>query len=233
MTRHRLRAGEPCRISASILVCRSGSGPLPARTAARRLLAAGAEALVSWGCAAALDPHLAAGDLVLPAAILDTDGTLVETHAGWRSWCTERVGEASFRVTSGILCTSPDIVQGTEAKHRLGRATGAVAVDMESGAVARTATEAGIPVIAIRAIADTVDLAIPDGVIRALQPDGHVGLGKLLTNLLLHPGEIPALLRLGHSFRAAQRTLHTMATLAQPDHFFGGRRSGAEAPASE
>jgi adenosylhomocysteine nucleosidase len=197
------------------------------------LLAAGAEALVSWGCAAALDPYLAAGDLVLPAAIFDTDGTLVETHAGWRSWCAERAGEASLRVTAGILCTSPHVVQGMEAKLRLGRATGAVAVDMESGAVARTAAEAGIPVIAIRAIADAVDLTIPEGVIRALQPDGHVGIGKLLANLLLHPSEIHDLLRLGRSFRAAQCTLHTMAALAQPDHFFGGRRSGAEAPASE
>jgi adenosylhomocysteine nucleosidase len=189
--------------------------------------------LVSWGCAAALDPQLAAGDLVLPTAILDTDGTLVETHSGWRSWCAERAGEASFRLTSGILCTSPHIVQGTEAKHQLGRATGAVAVDMESGAVARTAAEAGIPFIALRAIADEVDLAMPNSVIRALRPDGHVSIGKLLTMLLLHPGEIPNLLRLGCSFQAAQHTLRTTAALARPDRFFGGRRSGAETPASE
>ena len=52
----------------------SGARPGRAEAEARRLVAEGCRALVSWGVAGGLDPALAPGDLVIPAEIVAENG---------------------------------------------------------------------------------------------------------------------------------------------------------------
>ena len=70
--------GEAVSVADRVLLVRCGVGRVRAARAATAMLAAGAGSLLSWGTAAALDPGLAPGDLVLPGDVLAGDG--IELH---------------------------------------------------------------------------------------------------------------------------------------------------------
>src|SRR3546814_12171681 len=67
---------------------------------------------------------------------------------------------------------------------------------MESGAVATVAAEAGLPFLAVRAVADRADDALPALVEHAVKPDGMPAVGRTLAAMLKNPTQIPATLRL-------------------------------------
>jgi adenosylhomocysteine nucleosidase len=197
----------------------SGAGPANARLVATRLLEQGVAGLVSWGCAAALDPALIPGDLVLPERIQGIDGAILDCDPGWRGRFAQAV---SYRIepSAGALAESPVVIARVAAKWALREATGALAVDMESAAAARAAQAAGIPFLAVRAIADTSAMKLPDAVMAALNPRGDVRLGALLGHTLRHPGQIAELIRLGRAFGAAMATLRAASALAGGDFGF-------------
>jgi len=194
----------------------SGAGPHNARIAAFRLIERKIGALVSWGCAAALDHSLNAGDLVLPERIVTPDGTGHAVSPGWR----ERAHHAlkpTLRITSGPLWGSPEIVASSAEKQMLHSANGAVAVDMESAAVASVAEARGLPFLAVRAIADPACMSLPRSVTVAVDERGDVNLPKLLRHALSHPAEFVALARLGKAFNAAANTLRRTVHLLGSD----------------
>ena len=57
------------------LLAISGMGPKAARSAALRLIDAGATSLVSWGLAGGLDPALEAGAVCVPREVIAADGS--------------------------------------------------------------------------------------------------------------------------------------------------------------
>jgi adenosylhomocysteine nucleosidase len=114
----------------------------------------------------------------------------------------------------GTLAESVTALKSSTEKKILFERTGAVAVDMESGAVARVAQEAGVPFMAVRAIADSADMAIPQGSLGALDEFGELSLLRLFKGLIRHPLELFDMIRLGWNFRAAQVTLSKVARLA-------------------
>lgn len=197
----------------------SGAGPDAARHAAARLLEQGVAALVSWGCAAALAPGLRSGALVLPTRILGADGAELAVDAAWRQRLIQALVPA-LPVAGGTLLESPRIVADPAEKHALHAQTGALAVDMESAAVARVAAETGLPCLVVRAIADTAAMPLPQAVARALNPRGDVRLGVLLRHLAAHPAQVPELIRLGRAFAAATHTLRRVRELAGSDGGF-------------
>ncbi|QXP90233.1 phosphorylase family protein [Methylococcus capsulatus] len=210
LTRRPLRRGKLLAVRDTLHFCLSGSGPDNAAKAARRLVEAGCNALVSWGCAGALEEHLQAGDLILPAEVVNADGTVWPAHPGWHREAVRYAEALPCRVSTGRMTASGGIVHGREAKRTLAAATGAEAVDMESGAVIHTATVLGLPALAIRAIADDAATAIPRSVLDALDPHGDTRLPKLVYNLARRPSDIPDLLRLAMAFKAASATLRAM-----------------------
>jgi adenosylhomocysteine nucleosidase len=198
----------------------SGTGPVAAGAAATRLLGQGAQALVSWGCAAALAPELRPGYLALPATVLGADGTEHPTDVDWRRRLEQSLSPALLTV-SGPLLESRSIVAGAADKQSLHAATGAVALDMESAAVARLARSRNLPFLAVRAIADPATMSLPEAVALALDDRGGVHLGKLLGHALRHPAEFVRLARLGRAFGAAVDTLRRARRTAGPDlHYF-------------
>ena len=121
----------------------SGIGGAAATAAARALLDAGVSALMAFGTAGGLDPQLAAGSLVLPAEIIAAEGSSwvrTVTASAWRERLSARFS-AERPVAGGRVLTSAQPVETVAAKAALFRDTGAVAVDMESAAVARVAAE--------------------------------------------------------------------------------------------
>jgi len=201
----------PATLGDGTLLVLSGIGPASAAEGARRLVLFGARALISWGVAGALDPKLAAGTLVLPQAVISPEGHVFPTAHEWR----ERVHAAlavSHAVCGGRLLTCREPLGSTDAKARAFHETAAVAVDMESSAVAEIAASERLPFLAVRAFVDTAADVVPHAALMAASP-GSVSLrvGRLLTALAGAPSELPALVRLASRYRAARRTLSAVA----------------------
>lgn len=209
------RGNDPVRVGgASVLV--GGAGPDNARRAAERLLEAGADGLISWGCAAALHPSLRPGALLLPGRIIGCDGAALEADRDWHRRLGAALAAAKISYGSGDLAESRSIVATVENKRALATRSGAHAVDMESAAVARAARAANKPFVAIRAVADPAEMAVPSTVLHAMNADGKVDLRRLLLALCARPGELPALIRLGMHFSAALAALRGVHGVA-PD----------------
>jgi len=97
-------------------------------------------------------------------------------------------------------------------KSSLFEHSGAVAVDMESAAVAGVAAELALPFLALRVILDTAHDTLPDSVMRSFQAPA----GPRIWPLLCAPGDWGALLRLAVQYRMAGRALAACGRLAGP-----------------
>jgi adenosylhomocysteine nucleosidase len=191
------------------LIAVSGIGGAAAGTAARALIDAGASALVSWGMAGGLDPALNAGTICLPSTVVSRDGDTMATDPHWREILTAAISERRA-VVGGKLLTSDYPIDDIAGKAAAFRATGAVAVDMESFGVAKVAATHDLPFIAVRVIVDTAADALP-AVVLAATSGGRVQMSRLLLGIVRSPRAIAALLRLAKRYRAATRALVAVA----------------------
>ncbi|MBX3359635.1 MAG: hypothetical protein KF745_14545 [Phycisphaeraceae bacterium] len=83
-----------------------------------------------------------------------------------------------------------------EAKRRLGEATGAGVVDMESHGLARAC--GGIESWAvIRGVSDRYDEPVPAQVMRWVGRDGRTRTGRVVGDMIRSPSIVPAVLRMG------------------------------------
>jgi adenosylhomocysteine nucleosidase len=210
LTKSRIQQGECFAMSENTLITLTGSGPTNAANGAQNLLSQGATQLISWGCAGALAPHLNAGDLLIPDSVLTQDNTLLATHKLWSQQVITLL-DNSITYTESKLLESATVISLAQDKNQQYLQTQAVAVDMESAAVARFANQQQIPFIAIRSIVDPAALDLPKAIDYAMNDKGVVSIGKLLLFLCRHPGELPSLIKLGLHFNAASKTLKYLA----------------------
>lgn len=193
----------------TLIVACDGPGPERARQAAARALLSGARSLMSFGLAGGLDPALAPGQLVLAAAIVATDGARIETDAAWRDRLSVRF--AAENVAIGALAAADRPVTGPAEKACLFAATGALAVDMESRPVAEAARAAGVPFLALRAVADPAGRAVPPSALAGLRPDGTTDVPAIMRALAARPKELLGIVRLAGDYRRAERRLRDVA----------------------
>jgi adenosylhomocysteine nucleosidase len=194
------------------LVAVSGMGGPAAARAARALIDAGAAALVSWGMAGGLDPALAAGTICLPLRVVAEGGAAFPTDTHWREALGAAVA-ARCTVASGALFTSSHSIDDVAGKAAAFVRTGAVAVDMESAAVAQVAAAHGIPFAVIRVIVDTAADELPQAALAAVH-GGTIRVSRLLPAIVKRPGDVAALMRLASRYRAARRSLSDVARTA-------------------
>ncbi len=207
----------------------SGIGADNAARAARSLAAGGATALLSWGVAGALDPALRCGTAVLPGEVLER-GRQFQTDPLWREAVASAL-QGSVALHSGALYTSEVAVAASAHKARLFQHTGAVAVDMESAAIAAVAAELALPFLVLRVILDTAHDSLPDSVVRSFQapasagsatspagtsPAGASAAAPRIWPLLCAPGDWGGLMRLALRYRTAGRALGACRRLAGP-----------------
>lgn len=210
LTSKRISKGHCLFIADKLLVAYSGAGPNNALLAAELLVAKGAARLMSWGCAAALSASLKPGDLILADKLIDAGNIEMAVNADWYSYTKNRL--AKFVVVhSGSLAESISIVSSSMDKKQLHSITGAVALDMESIAIAKVARQYNLPFLSIRVIADPVNMNLPLAINYSLNGRGEIVLRKLLLFLFLHPAELPGLIKLGLHFNAAKKTLKSVA----------------------
>lgn len=191
----------------------SGASAARAREGAAMLADNGAAGLLSFGVAGGLDPGLRAGTLVIPSAVAAADGTVHTADKEWRGRLLSEIGDG-IEAAAGTLAGRDRPLLSADEKKDLFQATGAVAVDMESHAVAAVARERALPFLAVRAVADTASRSVPEMALAGLNPAGRTKPMAVLARLLARPGEIPGLLGLAWETRAALKSLGRVADLA-------------------
>ncbi len=101
-----------------------------------------------------------------------------------------------------------DAVVATAAdKRALFMATGAEAVDLESGAVGIVADRHRLPFAVLRAVCDPAGTTLPPAALLALDQAGAIGLWRVAHSVLGAPGQLPALLRLARDAGRARTAL--------------------------
>jgi adenosylhomocysteine nucleosidase len=175
-----------------------GGGEAGAAQATASLIGRGATSLLSFGFAGGLDPALPAGALVIPRLVMD-HGSVWPVDAGMLRW----LGGASVdRLLSGSA-----IATTADAKAALWRQSGAAAIDVESGPLARAAAAASLPFAVLRAVSDPATSSLPPAALAAVDDKGQVAPLRLLVALVANPGQIGAMWQLAQDARAARRAL--------------------------
>jgi adenosylhomocysteine nucleosidase len=141
--------------------------------------------------------------------VLCSDGRQLSTARAWR----ERLGvalAAQRPIASGKLFTCAHTIASIADKAKAFSSTGALAVDMESAAIAEIAAQHHLPFIAVRVIIDTAYDALPRAIVAATR-SGHLRIWRLIAALARAPGELSALLRIAQRYRVATRSLGAVA----------------------
>jgi adenosylhomocysteine nucleosidase len=152
---------------------------------------------------------------MLPEVVLATEDHRVESDPEWRNRLS-RLIENEVVISTGSLLQTNHVVSVPDDKSELHDRTEASAIDMESGAVAMVASEAGVPWIAIRAIVDTSHQRLPAVVHSAVDDSGQLRPAFLL-EAILKPSDLSAIFRLSRASSAAGRNMRKVWSLAAPD----------------
>jgi hypothetical protein len=149
--------------------------------------------LVSFGIAGALSGEFPVGTVIDATRVVDESGVVL--------WEGGPLGAASAR--TGTILGASRIVDDPAERARLHEQTGAEAVDMESGALARSGRLVGC----LRAVSDTPTRRL-GGVARGATPGGDVDALGFLRGFAREP-----LVTL-RAVRGARRALKSLETVA-------------------
>jgi adenosylhomocysteine nucleosidase len=227
LTRQPLALRQTVSLGDDVSLQVSGMGHDRARTAGEALIAKGAQALLSWGTAAALDPAILPGTLILPREVFSVDGHNYSVDQAWRDRVLSHLS-AAVTIHQGSLCDSDTVLDSPKAKAGLFAQNGCAAVDMESAALARLASERGLPFLSLRYIVDPADMTLPVSLMKSLDDDGQVRLLKLSAQLITHPRDLLALARLGKAFGQAKHSMQLTINTLGPE--LGFQASARSAP---
>ncbi len=145
-----------------------GIGHQRATETARRAfdMMPGPELTIGTGVVGALSSGLKPGDLVLADRVLTihANGQVAEQVTTVGDAHIRAVGRslasAGLAYSTGAILTSHRVLATGAEKRRAKTSTGAIAVDMETAAIAAEASVRGLPFVAIRAVLDEVDAEI-------------------------------------------------------------------------
>jgi adenosylhomocysteine nucleosidase len=175
-----------------------------ADTARRTMQSLSPDLVIATGLAGALSDELRPGDLVLADRLI-LDGK--DTESAQRTTAIPAADLARFQAalesnrlafSTGSILTAARILKDGAAKRGARARSGALAVDMESAAIAAEAHRLRLRFACVRAVLDTVDeelvgaeLAGPDGEVRPLaaasfvlrNPAALVGLARMMRSL--------------------------------------------------
>jgi adenosylhomocysteine nucleosidase len=200
-----------------LTVFQTGIGPARAfQVAAFTLNRRPCHGVISVGLSGGLRPGLPSGSLVIGDRWVRVEGGLTGTvrHIGpptdqrLKGAVLRAARDCGLAVKEGWLATSDCLVGLSGDKHALAARTDALAVDMESGAVAEAALAAGVSVVAVRAILDAVDEALPLSPESFLLADGSTSIWKSGVAIAVRPSQWPVLWGVG------RRSARAMALLA-------------------
>ena len=191
----------------------SGGSALQARRGAAQLQEQGVAALVSFGLAIGLAPVLRPGDVVIGERVVLPDGAAVPTDAAWRAALMQRLAGSGLNLRVARIAGSDEVLTSAGAKRRAFQTTFAATLDTESHAVAEVAAAAGLPLLAVRAVAEPAEAMRPGVAFAAVGADGQTRSLAMMSHLARRPWEIPAAWRFSQDGRRALEALRRVAAV--------------------
>lgn len=202
---------SPVEIKEGIYLCLSGIGYDAASQAAKKCIDLDINTLVSWGIAGALDPAIDSGDLVIAKTIIDGDKNY-QSSSALAEKLLSFFSEKKTTVLNASISSDNNICATVKDKNNLFIKTGAIAVDMESAAIAATALDNNLDFIVIRSIADKADLTIPEAVLKYTDDMGNPVIIKFIYSCIKKPDQIMDLFKLACSYKKALKSLKEIAS---------------------
>ena len=217
LTAHNAQPERLTLLASGAAVWLSGMGPVAAQRAARGLADAGAKALAVFGVAGALDGRLRNGTLFCPERIVDDSGHDYVVDSGWRIHLLQQLTTTtqSLYAQGSLLSVHAPLLTST-AKISAHHHHAALAVDMESAAVAAVARERGLPFMCVRAIVDEVNDTVPVALHDGVDAWGRPRPFGLIAALCRHPSLLADLPRLYLRMQRATHALRAVAEAAGP-----------------
>lgn len=177
-----------------LVLALSGVGRRNAKRATRMLLAGHRPAwVISAGFSGALQPGLKRGDIVMADSLVEPGGGRLAIDV--------RIDQQTLSSTPGLhvgrLLTVDKIVAESSEKQRLGQKYDALAVDMESWAVAEVCSQEHVRFLAVRVISDTLEEDLPRDLGPLIARQTMAGkVGALTGALWRRPSSFKDMLRL-------------------------------------
>ena len=141
-----------------VVAIEAGAGRKAAEHGARALIAGHRPKwIISAGFAGGLDPRLELGDIVMASAVADLEGRELEIDINVDA---QALAETP-RLHIGRLITVDGVIREAKEKKRLGAERQAIAVDMESMAVADVCRQEKVRFMVVRVISDSVARELP------------------------------------------------------------------------
>jgi adenosylhomocysteine nucleosidase len=160
-------------------------------------------AIVSIGTCGALDAGLRIGDVFIPS----------EIRAEGETWPVRALPGSEF-INGPLISISR--IAATATEKRALRATGALAVEMESGGVARASYRLGVPFYCVRAVSDLANEDFANDFNKILMPNGRFNIPALLMNALARPlTRFPELARLARRSALASKNMGEFLALCR------------------
>ena len=149
-----------------VRLVKTGVGPQRAGEAARRALAQGASLVVTTGCCGGLVPGASQGMMVVPSKLLRLERGQVQPAPDpdphWGELARQVADRLGHHCSARPLITVEQALSMPADKQRCHQLSDAVAVDMETAAIAREAERAGVPHLVLRVVLDAVDEVLPE-----------------------------------------------------------------------
>ncbi len=185
----------------------AGIGYERSLSASKWLVAEGAKLLASVGVAGGLSPKVNTGDLITAEKVVEQSGgkDILSWTAdpAYAEAVYQAIGHADLPVHCGMLATSRHAVLDVAYKRHLYSQTKALAVDMESAAIATVSQAARLPFFALRSVSDSASTPVSKDIYTSLRENGRVKFALLLGRVLQKPALATELPRLKKDFDAA------------------------------
>jgi len=173
-----------------LVLLQMGMGPQRADFGCRQLIADHQPRwVVSAGFSGALQPGLQLGDIVVATATSDPNGGVLEIDL-------QMPADPAQGLHVGRLLTIDHVARSIAEKTALGADTGALAVDMETHALAQVCRELRVPFLAVRVISDDLTSELPPEAEGLLGGTGVVRLGAAAAALWKRPAALGELWQL-------------------------------------
>lgn len=183
-----------------IAIVEAGMGPARATRATHALLDAHQPRwIVSTGFAGALNTDLKRGHIVVANEIVGLNGEPLQIDLGMAS-------DPASGLHVGRTLTVDKMIRTTEEKRALAAQTGAIAVDMETLAVATVCRQTKTRFMAVRAISDDLSADLPPEILSLVGDTGAVRFGAVIGSLWKRPSSIKDMWRMReHAMDASEK----------------------------
>lgn len=180
--------------SRRVAIAQSGPGCEAASRATAALIAAHSpDWIFSTGFAGGLNEKLKKHDILMADQVIHFDGRHLLLDL--------KVDPSALAATPGVhagsLLTADRIIRVPKEKRELGDMHNALAVDMETFAVAEVCSHDKVPLIAVRIISDAVDDELPKDLDRLMRQKTVVRkAGAVVGSIMNRPGSVKDMLKL-------------------------------------